>query len=183
MRTEIKINKIVNFDKEEKQIKMLDDFFIYEEEAKKPTIITMCGATGTIFEIVSKDYFDKIISPYENEPMELLRYYVENFGEVTTRMIDNIDEACTQEELKNLFFDLSYIEHWDYLREELNLNENEAYLFNCVGGGRCFNEGEEFSHNKDLKVYVDILENKKSTDAQIYEVLSELKETYKTNIN
>lgn len=187
MKTEIKVNKIVNFDKENNQIKMLDGFFIYEEIDKnvyrndKPNsnIITMCGATGTTFEIISKNYFDKVLEPYLDEPMELLKYYAENFGEVTVQMIDNIDEACTEDELKNLFFDLSYIEHWEYLRKELNLDEEEAYIFNCVGGGRCFDIEEKFTHNTELKKYVDIFENKNSTDVQIYKAYRGLKLIYK----
>ena len=51
----------------------------------------------------------------------------------------------------NLIFDLSYKELWDYMREELNLSTDEAYIFNCVGVGRCFNKNDKFTHNKELE--------------------------------
>ena len=59
-------------------------------------MIVLRGATGTRFEIISKDYFDETIEPYLNEPLELLRYYVEQGFEINTQMVDNIEEASEE---------------------------------------------------------------------------------------
>lgn len=74
-------------------------------------------------------------------------------------MIDNIEEASKEESLKELFFDLSYIELWDYMREELNLSEDEAYIFNCSGGGRCFDKDYQGNYNEDLSQLIREIES------------------------
>lgn len=140
MRTETKYNKIVNFDKETNEITMLNYTFKYNKNFK--------GATGTKFELISKSYFDETIEPYLDNDKELLIYISENFGELNRQMIENVDS--TEEGLKNMFFDLSYIELWDYIREELGLSEDEAYIFNCTGGGRCFDKDFEGNVNVEL---------------------------------
>jgi len=49
-----------------------------------------------------------------------------------------------------MMFDTSYKELWDYMRQELNLNEEEAYIFNCTGGGRCFDKNFQGNINPEL---------------------------------
>ncbi len=115
------------------------------------------GLMGSRFEIVSKQEFDETIEPYLDDDKELLCYYADNFGEVTADMIRNVDSS--EDALKELFFDLSYSEKWDYFRKELNLDEEEAYIFNCVGGGRCFSKGMEFTHNKHLQHLINEFES------------------------
>ena len=149
MRTETKYNKIVNYNKETKEVTVLD--YIFKDDSFK-------GATGTRFEIISKDYFDETIKPYLNEPLELLKYYVEQGFEINAQMIDNIEEASEEKRLKELFFDLSYSELWDELREELNLSEEEAYIFNCVGGGRCFDKDYQGNYNEELSQLIREIE-------------------------
>lgn len=144
MRTETKYNKIVNFDEETKEITVLDGTFNYDDGFK--------GATGSKFEPISKEEFDETIEPYLDDKHELLCYFADNFGEVTSDMIRNVD--ASEDALKELFFDLSYIELWDYLREELNLNEDEAYIFNCVGGGRCFDANFQGNVNPELSAII-----------------------------
>jgi len=103
---------------------------------------------------VSKEQFDETIEPYLDEPMELLKYYVEQGMGISTEMIDNIDYAATEEGLTELFFDLSYNELWDYLREDLNLSQEEAYIFSCVGGGRCFDSDFKGNINPELSLII-----------------------------
>ena len=119
---------------------MLDYTFKHSKDFK--------GSVGTIFQPISKSYFDEIIEPYLDNDKELLIYMAENFGELNRRMIENIDS--TEEGLKNMFFDLSHIELWDDIREELGLSEDEAYIFDCRGGGKCFNK--EFEGNINVKL-------------------------------
>ena len=149
MRTQTEYNKIVNYNKETKEVTVLD--YIFKDGSFK-------GATGTVFEIISKDYFDETIEPYLNEPLKLLKYYVEQGFDINTRMVDNIEEASGEESLKELFFDLSYSELWDYMREELNLSEDEAYIFNCSGGGRCFDKDYQGNYNENLSQLIREIE-------------------------
>lgn len=160
MRTETAYNKVVNYDKESGEIIVLSYTFRDTKETGVESVITMQGATGNVFEIVSKEQFNETIEPYLNEPMELLKYYVEQGLGTTVEMIDNIDHAVTEEGLKELFFDLSCDELWDYLREELNLSEEEAYIFNCVGGGRCFDSDFEGNINPELSIIIREFESK-----------------------
>lgn len=139
----IEINKVVKV--EDNTITVLDSAFEYEDGFK--------GLTGTVFEIVSKDYFDETIEPYLNNDKEVLIYYAENFGDLNREMIEGVDSS--EEALTELFFDTSYEGLWDYLREELNLTEDEAYIFNCIGGGRCFTAQDKFTHNKELEKYLE----------------------------
>lgn len=147
MRAETKYNKIVNFDKETNEITVLDYTFddtLYGKPFK--------GATGAKFEIISKEQFYEVIEPYLDNKEELLCYMADNFGEVSSNMIRNAD--ASEEALKELFFDISYIEMWDELREELNLSEEEAYIFNCVGGGRCFDKDFQGNVNPELSIVI-----------------------------
>lgn len=137
-----KINKVVKVNGNE--ITVLDDAFEYSDGFK--------GLTGTVFEIVSKSDFDEVIEPYLGNDKETLIYLAENFGELNREIIEGVDSS--EEGLTDLFFDTSYSNMWDYLREELNLSEDEAYIFNCIGGGRCFSAGDKFTHNTELEKYL-----------------------------
>lgn len=138
----ININKVVKV--EDNTITVLEYAFEYEDGFK--------GLTGTVFEIVSKESFYETIEPYLNNDKEVLIYYAENFGDLNREMIEGVDSS--EGGLTELFFDTSYEGLWDYLRDELNLSEEEAYIFNCVGGGRCFTAQDKFTHNKELEKYL-----------------------------
>lgn len=56
--------------------------------------------------------------------------------------------------------DDSYSELWDYLREELDLNEDDAYMFNCTGGGRCFDSDFQGNVNVELSKLIREIETK-----------------------
>lgn len=147
MRT--KYNKIVNFDKDTNEITVLNETFKHNDGFK--------GATGTQFEIVSKEQFDDTIEPYLDNKHELLCYMADNFRSLSSDMVRNAD--ASEEALKELFFDISYVEMWDELREELNLNEEEAYIFNCVGGGRCFDKDFQGNINPELSIIIREIES------------------------
>lgn len=138
MRKQTNYYKIVNFYEESKEITILD--YVFEDGYK--------GAVGSVFVPVSEDEIQDTISEYEDEPMELLKYMADNGFEITSGLIDSLDTS--REGLLNLFFDRSYSDKWDYLREELKLSEDEAVIFNCIGGGRCFNKDFEGNVNPEL---------------------------------
>lgn len=149
-RESTKYNVIVNYEEETKTITVLGEIFKYKDGFK--------GATGTKFEIVSLSDFEEQIEPYEDNDKELLIYMAENFGDLNREMIEGVDSS--REALKNLFYDLSYENIWDYLREELNLSDHEAYIFNCIGGGRCFNSNFEGNVNTHLHQLIREAETK-----------------------
>lgn len=137
-RKETKYNKIVNFDEETREITLLDGVFQYEDGFK--------GATGTTFEPITEEQIQERLEGLEGDDIELLCYYAENFGEVTVEMIRGVDSS--REALIELFFDQSYCYLGDYLRESLNLED--IVLFNCIGGGRCFDKDYQGNVNPKL---------------------------------
>lgn len=151
-RKETQYNKVVNFDKETNEITVLDYTFDDTLHSKP-----FKGATGSKFEVISKEQFDETIEPYLDDDKELLIYMAENFGDLNRQMIENVDSS--EDALKELFFDLSYAELWDYLREELNLSEDEAYIFNCTGGGRCFDKDFQGNINPELSLIIREIES------------------------
>jgi len=136
-------NKVVNFDKETKEITVLEGLFEYKDGFK--------GAVGSVFEPISKAYYDEVMEEYLNNPQAVSEYWNDNIGEPLTY---NEYEAIANDEDDVIRLcgglDYSYGELWDYLREELKLNEEEAYMFNCIGGGRCFTKDFQGNFNKEL---------------------------------
>ena len=53
-------------------------------------------------------------------------------------------------EIEDFIFDTSYRELWDDLRKECGLTEDTAHIFDCVGGGRCFDK--DFQGNKNVEL-------------------------------
>lgn len=149
MRTQVDYNKVVNFDKDSGEITVLD--YTFSDEGFK-------GAVGSIFEIVSKGEYedrteeDNVIESLINSGIELPEDFKRGgFAEMYESM-----EASDQ--VEDFVFDTSYSELWDYLREELNLSMGEAYIFNCVGGGRCFNKDFQGNINIELSEVIRQIE-------------------------
>lgn len=140
MRTSRTFNKVVNFDKETNEITVLRDVFSYDDG--------MRGAVGSKFEALSEDQIQEVIGEYEDDDKELLIYMAENFGEINRDIIENIDSS--RDALIELFFDLSYENLWDELREQTGLSEEESVIFNCIGGGRCFDKDFQGNVNPEL---------------------------------
>ena len=69
------------------------------------------------------------------------------------------DEYEDRTDEDNFVFDTSYNELWEYLREELNLSEDEAYIFNCIGGGRCFGKDFNGNINPELSILIREIES------------------------
>lgn len=133
-------NKIVNYNPDAKEIIVLDEVFQHSDNFK--------GATGSIFVAVSEGEIQETIGEYEDEPMELLKYMAENGFEINSEFIDSLD--ASRDALIELFFDLSYSDKWEDMRQELGLSENEAVIFNCIGGGRCFDKDFQGNINPEL---------------------------------
>lgn len=152
-REQVNYGKIVNFDKESKEITVLDYVFKHSDDFK--------GATGTTFSPISKDEYDSILDEYLNDPQAVSEYWNDAIGEpLTYDQVVAISES--EEEVMQLCggLDDSYSEKWDYLREELNLDEDEAYVFTCTGGGRCFDENFQGNVNEELSKIIRKYEKK-----------------------
>jgi hypothetical protein len=132
-------NKVVNIS-EDGEITLLEYTFNHSDGFK--------GAVGSIFYPITEKQIQEAISDYEDNDKELLIYMVENFGSLDRNMIENIDSS--REALIDLFFDRSYEDLWDDLREQCNIKEEESVIFNCVGGGRCFDKNFEGNINPEL---------------------------------
>jgi len=143
-RQETKYNKVVNI-AEDGEITVLDGVFNYKDGFK--------GATGSKFYPVSKDEYNDAI-----EDENVIDYLVDSGIELSVYQKRNGFAGCVEQmdenEKSSLMFDTSYSELWDYLREECNLSEDEAYIFNCVGGGRCFDAKFKGNVNTELSAII-----------------------------
>ena len=143
---ETKYNKIVNFDEDTKEIIVLDGIFKYGDGFK--------GATGSKFEPVSRDEYED-----RTDEDNFVEYLIDSGIDLPDNFkrsgFEGLAKAMiANDEVKDFVFDTSYSELWEYLREELNLSEDEAYIFNCIGGGRCFDKDFNGNINPELSILI-----------------------------
>lgn len=140
-REQININKIVNFDEDTKEITVLDYLFKHSDGFK--------GATGTKFEPVSKEEYkeftilgaiEKYLEDAVSEEDAPIKYREHERGMYKHPFKRWAQDIKDHGEEGTIYFDDSYYELWDYLREELGMDEDEAFVFTCIGGGRCFSK-------------------------------------------
>ena len=149
-RQETKYNKIVNFYKDTKEIIVLAGIFKYEDGFK--------GATGSKFEPVSRDEYED-----RTDEDNFVEYLIDSGIDLPDNFkrsgFEGLAKAMiANDEVENFVFDTSHNELWDYLREELNLSEDEAYIFNCIGGGRCFDKDYQGNYNEKLSQLIREIE-------------------------
>ena len=148
---ETKYNKIVNFDEDTKEITVLGGIFKYEDGFK--------GATGSKFEPVSRDEYED-----RTDEDNFVEYLIDSGIDLPDNFkrsgFEGLAKAMiANDEVKDFVFDTSYNELWEYLREELNLSEDEAYIFNCIGGGRCFDKDFNGNINPELSILIREIES------------------------
>lgn len=151
MRTQTNYNKIVNFDKETNEITMLG--YIFQDGSFK-------GATGTRFEPITKSEYkerlkkDNVIEYLIDSGIDLPENYKRTgFSGLYKAMKQN-------NELESFIFDTSYSEMWEQIRTELKLSKNDAFIFNCTGGGRCFDKDFQGNVNPELSKLIRQIETK-----------------------
>lgn len=145
-------NKIVNV-AEDGEISVLDTTFMYKDGFR--------GATGSVFYPVSKAHYKKMttLKAIEERLRECVSeedtpfYGYKNPYRMWAKEIKDNGEA------ESFMFDTSYAELWDTLRDELKLSENEAYIFECVGGGRMFDENYQGNYNPEISAIIRKYEN------------------------
>ena len=152
-RYEVKLNKVVDFTDEE--ILVLGDIFFYADG--------FMGATGSRFCPISKaEYKERTkkanVKDYIRDCFSS-DYILDNFGslEKAYKMLKNNDD------IESFMFDTSYTNLWDYFREELKLSEKDAYIFDCVGGGRCFDKDFQGNVNPELSELIRLFESSSAT--------------------
>lgn len=131
--------KIVNINKDINEITMLD--YVFEDGFK--------GATGTKFEAVSKEEFKD-----RTKKDNILEFLID-CGLSDTQAKDAYTKAKANGVmgLAELVFDLSYVEHWDKIRE-YGYSKTQYPIFNCIGGGRCFDKDFKGNINEELSIII-----------------------------
>ena len=150
-RKETIYNKVVNV-AEDGEITVLDYIFDHGDGFK--------GATGSKFYPVSRERYEE-----ETERENVIERLIDSGIELPEQFkrggFNELHEAMEANgEIEQFCFDTSYSNLWDYLREELNLTEDEAFIFECVGGGRCFDKNFKGTHNKELHKLIRKAESK-----------------------
>ena len=143
--------KIVNI-AEDGEITVLDELFEYADGFK--------GATGSKFIPVSLDEYNEQMNM---DSEDLADYLIDSGFELPESHkkggFISWAEEFTGEDKMSLFWDLSYAEKWENLREQAKLSETDAKIFNCVGGGRCFDA--KYKGNQSDKLSAKIREYEK----------------------
>jgi len=149
-REQINYNKVVNI-AEDGEITVLDYVFNYTDGFK--------GATGSKFYPVSQSEYDE-----QTTEDNVIDYLCDSGMEIPKDQQRNgwqgVYDAMDSKEIESLMWDLSYSELWDYLREECKLSAEDAVIFNCVGGGRCFDANFTGNVNKELSAIIRKYEGK-----------------------
>lgn len=147
-------NKVVNI-AEDGEITVLDYTFKHSPDFK--------GATGSKFYPVSReqyeerttlssvaDFLESAVS--EDEVPNQYREHERGFYKYPyKRWAKDIIDA---DEEGSIMFDQSYSELWPMLREAAELDEEQAFIFECVGGGRCFDKDFEGNVNPELSAII-----------------------------
>lgn len=144
-KNETKYNKVVNI-AEDGEITVLDYTFKHSDGFK--------GATGSKFYPVSQTEYDE-----QTERDNVIDYLIDIGMELPENFkrggFNELYEAMLSGgEVEQCIFDTSYSELWDYLRQECGLSEDDAVIFNCVGGGRCFDKHFEGNVNTELSAII-----------------------------
>lgn len=143
-------NKVVNI-AEDGEITVLVDVFEYKDGFK--------GATGNKFYAISKeDYLSGIED--ENVIEYLINSGIELTNEQKRRGFESIVDEMGEDEKADLIFEQSCSGLWGYLRKECKLDLDSAYIFEYVGGGRCFDSNYQGNVNPKLSAIIRQYESK-----------------------
>jgi hypothetical protein len=141
-------NKVVNV---KNNIVTVLNYIFYDTMHGKP----FNGATGSEFQPISEEDYNKCVNMDEGEIAEHL---IDAGFELPSQykkggFIEWAEEFKDDDKL-SLKYDLSYNEQWDDIREQAGLTEEEAFAFNCVGGGRCFDKAFKGNVNIELSALI-----------------------------
>lgn len=140
MQNENRINFFEVVDFKDGEITVLDSLFKHDDD--------FMGATGSKFVPVSKEEYEERTS--RESIIEYLQNAIDEVPKGFNNMEEWVDAIFEAGEEVEIAFDTSHCEHWDYLRKQTGLDEDEAYIFDCIGGGRCFDANFEGNMNKKI---------------------------------
>lgn len=136
-------NKVVMFDSETKEGKILDYSFKYK--GANP----LKGLTGSNFSIVSKKEYRSLTS------LKAIKEFLRSAVAENKRPI-GLHEWAKECKENYPHFPMEEIESVtvEEVREFLGLSEKECFFIECTGGGRCFKSTDIFTHNTHLQKLV-----------------------------
>lgn len=147
MREQIDYKLVVNIS-EDDEITVLDYVFNHG---------TFKGATGSIFYPVSKDSY---------EERKSLDYIIDSYKWLWQEAVKDdrtekgLEDWIESQDFDDEFlFDTSYSSLWDYLRT-FGYSEEKYPIFECVGGGRCFDDSFQGNINEELSEVIRQYESK-----------------------
>ena len=146
---QIDIYEVVNIDKKTNEIDMLDYLFNHGLSFK--------GATGTKFEPVSKEEYKDRTSK-ENVIDQIIEIGIPA-GFERERANGVYKAMKANKEIDRFVFDLSYTEHWNKLRK-FGFPKSKYPIFNCIGGGRMFDNKYNGNVNPELNKKIREYESK-----------------------
>lgn len=114
------------------------------------------GAVGTVLIPVSQEYYDEIMTVdglIEYGYDEIWRDMVAN-GTTEQSLEDFLQDLLYYDE--DLIFDYSGYNYFDQLYALDDYDESEYPLFDCVGGGRCFDPNMAFDEIYDQELWNNI---------------------------
>lgn len=138
-RQEITYNKVVNISNDG-EITLLH--YVFDNGAG------FKGATGTTFSPVSLQEYKERTSKDEVINQIIDCGIPKGFEREGANGVYKVMKA--NNEIQSFVFDTSYSELWDMLRKECKLNKTKAYIFECTGGGRCFDNKFQGNVNPEL---------------------------------
>lgn len=148
MREQTDYNLVVNV-AEDNEITVLDYVFIHSDSFK--------GATGSVFYPIStREYEDR--KSYNSLKDSYKWLWQEAVA--SSRTEEGLENWLEEQDFDDDFlFDTSYSGLWDYLRS-FGFPEEDYPIFECVGGGRCFNSDFQGNINPELSIIIRKYENK-----------------------
>jgi len=145
----VSYGKVVNI-AEDGEITVFDGTFNYPDGFK--------GATGSKFYPVTQAQIDERFENQEDELRELWQMAVSE-GQTEASLTDWAD-SYTHEAGNSAFYDLSYEnQYWDEIRSH-GYPVEEYPIFDCVGGGRCFDADFQGNVNPELSEIIRQFEAK-----------------------
>lgn len=151
MRKSTTYNKVVNYNREENEVTILEDIFEYYDNMK--------GATGTVYEIITKDKYTERLNEYLNNPEAVADYWKDVTGENLSYK-EVIAIANDEGEIRQVILGIDFKPaHLGEIRKELNLSEDNCYVITFVSAGRCFDKNFQGNVNAELSEIIRTAES------------------------
>jgi len=112
------------------------------------------GATGTVFNLVSKEQYEETMDNQDDLFLDMWKDAVAN--NTTEQSFKDWFNDISDDEKLEINFDQSYSEYHDEIREIMNVSKEDYPVICCTGGGRCFKKGMKFDKVFNKKLIAEI---------------------------